>query len=100
MPVQRQALIRWPQPCATFFWLEVSTLKLLFMKKWSYLLLLIALSCTKQDLKSDCKSLKEGITSNDVNRVNSSISKFIGELSNKIHTNENLTSLAKKISAS
>ena len=70
------------------------------MKKWPCLLLLLALSCTKQDLGSDCKSLQEGITSNDVNKVNSSISKFIAELSYKTHTSENLTSLAQKISAS
>jgi hypothetical protein len=37
--------------------------------------------------------------SNDVNRVKSSISKFIAELPNKTHTSENLTALAQKISA-
>src|SRR5688500_703739 len=69
------------------------------MKNSPCLLLLVALSCTKQDLKSNCKSLKEGIINDDVNKVNSSISKFVDELANKTHTSDNLTLLAQKISA-
>lgn len=70
------------------------------MKQWPYLLLLIAISCTKQDLELNCNSLKEGIISNDINRVKLSFSNFIADLEDKTHTSQNLTSLAQNISSS
>jgi hypothetical protein len=72
------------------------------MNKWLYLLLMLTICCTKQDLEQnlepDCKNLQEGIISNDISRVDSSFSNFIADLANKTHTTENLTSLAQKIS--
>ncbi|MBB1285330.1 hypothetical protein HRH25_13180 [Flavisolibacter sp. BT320] len=69
------------------------------MKIGPCLLLLLAVSCTKQDLESNCSTLKEGITGNDVARVKLSISRFIAALPNKKHTNENLLAMTQKIEA-
>lgn len=70
------------------------------MKSLLYLLFMLTISCTKQDLESDCNNLKEGIISNDINRVSATFSNLIAELANKTHTSQNLNSLAQKISSS
>jgi hypothetical protein len=63
------------------------------------LLLVIVLSCSKQDIGSDCGRLKSGVNSNNIERVGASINNFIAGLGSKAHTSENLTALAKKVAA-
>lgn len=68
------------------------------MKKISSLLLILALSCTKHDLGSDCIQLKNGVSNNNINDVSSSVNLFIAKLGSKAHTNQNLIALAQIIS--
>jgi hypothetical protein len=69
------------------------------MKKLPLLLLVIVISCSKQDIGSDCERLKSGVNSNNIESVGASINNFIAGLGSKAHTSENLTALAKKVSA-
>jgi hypothetical protein len=50
-------------------------------------------------MESNCSTLKEGMTGNDVARVKLSISRFIAALPSKKHTSENLTALTQKLEA-
>ena len=64
----------------------------------SSLLLILALSCTKHDLGSDCIQLKNGVSNNNINDVSYSVNQFIAKLGSRAHTNQNLIALAQIIS--
>ena len=68
------------------------------MKKWTFLFLLFALSCSKPKQQAECVDLKEGIKGNDIARVSAYFADAIDGLPNKSHTMANLAILAQKIS--
>ena len=59
----------------------------------------LVFSCNKDNISDSCKSLKDGVLNNQVDKVRVVITNFINELPGRIYNDANLTSLAQKISS-
>src|ERR1041384_5666251 len=71
------------------------------MKRKLFLLLLpfiLITSCEKESVGDKCQLLKDGISTNNTDKVKTSVESFISELSSDDYSQQNLNELATSIS--